>query len=215
MYCAARRRGSDVTKPLHTVTHPRAPILSNPTVPTVPTDPERPRAIPSVPERPRASPSVPERPRARHEEDDEAALGRTRCVTRCFAPQVVCVWRRKISLPYRAAARQGMRTSRTPTARIWWGGGSRQPSPHATGPKNELRWHDGFVVEYGEIQDDEGGAGTVHQYSLFFPIDAAGCECTTPFNGKDLCFRKPHLSDPKASEREMSRARAALNEAAE
>ena len=92
--------------------------------------------------------------------------------------------------------------------------------PHSAGPKNErtkneLRWHDGFVVQYGEIQDDEGGAGTVHQYSLFFPIDAAGCECTTPFNGKDLCFRKPHLSDPKASEREMSRARAALSEAAE
>ena len=52
-----------------------------------------------------------------------------------------------------------------------------------TGPKwVGLRWHDGFVVEYGKIQDDEGGAGTVHQYS---PIDAAGCECTTPFNGKE------------------------------
>ena len=93
--------------------------------------------------------------------------------------------------------------------------GWRIKATFPTGPKNELRWHDGFVVEYGEIQDDEGGAGTVHQYSLFFPIDAAGCECTTPFNGKDLCFRKPHLSDPKASEREMSRARAALSEAAE
>ena len=85
--------------------------------------------------------------------------------------------------------------------------GWRIKATFPTGPKNELRWHDGFVVEYGEIQDDEGGAGTVHQYSLFFPIDAAGCECTTPFNGKDLCFRKPHLSDPQASEREMTRAR--------
>ena len=93
--------------------------------------------------------------------------------------------------------------------------GWRIKATFPTGPKNELRWHDGFVVLYGEIQDDEGGAGTVHQYSLFFPIDAAGCECTTPFNGKDLCFRKPHLSDPQASEREMTRARAALGEAAE
>ena len=42
--------------------------------------------------------------------------------------------------------------------------------------------------------------------------------CTTPLNGKDLCFRKPHLSDPKASDREMNRsnrARAALGEAEE
>ena len=57
--------------------------------------------------------------------------------------------------------------------------------PHSAGPKNErtkneLRWHDGFVVQYGEIQDDEGGAGTVHQYSLFFPIDAADEVVTTP-----------------------------------
>ena len=98
--------------------------------------------------------------------------------------------------------------------------GWRIKATFPTGPKNELRWHDGFVVLYGEIQDDEGGPGTVHQYSLFFPIDAAGCECTTPFNGKDLCFRKPHLSaDPKASERKMmikmTRARAALSDSAE
>jgi hypothetical protein len=57
VYCAALRMGSDVTKPLQTVTRPRAPILShptNPTDPTVPTDPEPSRASPSVPERPRA-----------------------------------------------------------------------------------------------------------------------------------------------------------------
>ena len=60
VYCAALRMGSDVTKPLQTVTRPRAPILShptNPTDPTDPTDPEPSRASPSVPERPRASPS--------------------------------------------------------------------------------------------------------------------------------------------------------------
>ena len=53
VYCAALRMGSDVTKPLQTVTRPRAPILShptNPTDPTVPTDPEPSRASPSVPE---------------------------------------------------------------------------------------------------------------------------------------------------------------------
>ena len=58
--------------------------------------------------------------------------------------------------------------------------GWRIKATFPTGPKNELRWHDGFVVEYGEIQDDEGGAGTVHQYSLFFPIDAADEVVTTP-----------------------------------
>ena len=147
---------------------------------------------------------------ASDEEDDEAFLGRRTCVTRCFAPQVVCVWRRKISLPYRAAARQGICV---PTAHPRQGSGGVEDQrylPHRlpTGPKNErtkneLRWHDGFVVQYGEIQDNEGGAGTVHQYSLFFPIDAADEVVTTPFNGKDLCFRKPHLSDPQASEREM------------
>ena len=77
-----------------------------------------------------------------------------------------------------------------------------------------LRWHDGFVLKYNEIQHDDGG--TAHQYTLFFPIDAADCLATTPLDGKDLCFRKPrHLSDPKASDREMNRARAALGEAEE
>ena len=45
-------------------------------------------------------------------------------------------------------------------------------------------------------------------HPIFFPIDAQDEVVTTPLNGKDVCFRKPHLSDPKASEREMSRARA-------
>ena len=69
VYCAALRMGSDVTKPLQTVTRLRAPILShptNPTDPTVPTDPEPSRASPSVPERPRASPSVPEQMRLKN-----------------------------------------------------------------------------------------------------------------------------------------------------
>ena len=95
-------------------------------------------------------------------------------------------------------------------------GGSKQPTFPTRGPKKQLRWHDGFVVEHREIQDDdEAGGGTVHQYTLFFPIDAQDEVVTTPLNGKDVCFRKPHLSDPKASEREMSRARAALGEAEE
>jgi hypothetical protein len=62
--CIARRGAGART--LQTVTYRYTPTRPNPEPPhqpTVPTDPERPRAIPSVPERPRASSSVPERPR--------------------------------------------------------------------------------------------------------------------------------------------------------
>ena len=79
---------------------------------------------------------------ASDEEDDEAFLGRRTCVTRCFAPQVVCVWRRKISLPYRAAARQGICV---PTAHPRQGSGGVENQgnlPHRC-------WHNGFVVQYG------------------------------------------------------------------
>ena len=70
--------------------------------------------------------------------------------------------------------------------------------------------------KYDEIERDEGG--TAHQYTLFFPIDAADAVATTPLDGKDLCFRKPggaNLPDPKASDREMTRAKAALSETEE
>ena len=78
-----------------------------------------------------------------------------------------------------------------------------------TGPKNELRWHDGFVFDHNQLEREEG-EGVEYQYTLFFPIDATDEVVSAPFNGKDICFRKQHLPDPKASEREMKKARAVL-----
>ena len=40
-----------------------------------------------------------------------------------------------------------------------------------TGPKNELRWHDGFVFDHNQLEREEG-EGVEYQYTLFFPIDA-------------------------------------------
>ena len=66
-----------------------------------------------------------------------------------------------------------------------------------TGPKNELRWHDGFVFDHNQLEREEG-EDIEYQYTLFFPIDATDEVVSAPFNGKDICFRKQHLPDPKA-----------------
>ena len=44
------------------------------------------------------------------------------------------------------------------------------------------------------------GEGVEYQYTLFFPINATVIYevVSAPFNGKDICFRKQHLPDPKA-----------------
>ena len=47
-------------------------------------------------------------------------------------------------------------------------------------------------------------------YRLFFKIDLGDEWAAPPFKDKDLCFRKPHLSDPKASEQELRAATAAM-----
>jgi hypothetical protein len=53
-------------------------------------------------------------------------------------------------------------------------------------------------------------AQRIFRYNLFFPVDGQTEWVRSPFNNKDVCFRKAHLSDPKASDEEMRRARAAM-----
>ena len=89
--------------------------------------------------------------------------------------------------------------------------GWRIKATFPTGPRNELRWHDGFVFGCTSMEREEGG--TVDQYTIFFPIDMGCITAHTPFNDKSICFRKQNLPDPKVSEREMARARAAQGEA--
>ena len=85
--------------------------------------------------------------------------------------------------------------------------GWRIKATFPTGPRNELRWHDGFVFGCTSMEREEGG--TVEQYTIFFPIDMGCITAHAPFNDKSICFRKQNLPDPKVSEREMARARAA------
>ena len=75
----------------------------------------------------------------------------------------------------------------------------------------ELRWHDGFILE--QVEKESGTPPTrIFSYRVFFPIDACDEWVQAPFNDKSLCFRKPHLLDPKAAAAEMCSARAALGE---
>ena len=53
---------------------------------------------------------------------------------------------------------------------------------------------------------------TEFEYRLYFPIDACDEWVRPPFNGQDICFRKPNLSDPKATDLEMQRASESLRE---
>ena len=56
-----------------------------------------------------------------------------------------------------------------------------------TGPKNELRWHDGFVFDHNQLEREEG-EGVEYQYTLFFPINAT-----------DIMKLFPHPSTAKTS----------------
>ena len=77
-----------------------------------------------------------------------------------------------------------------------------------TGPKNELRWHDCFVVDWR--QNIQGGQAAF-DYLLFFPGD--GVDPSEWVRGKELphdsiCFRKPNLPNPKVGERAIAAAKA-------
>lgn len=78
-----------------------------------------------------------------------------------------------------------------------------------TGPRNELRWHSGFVLTYHEQQDS-----TVFKYNLFYNMDNQDEMVSSPFTDGDLCFRKPHLPLTKAGPRELSKATKILQELA-
>ena len=49
-----------------------------------------------------------------------------------------------------------------------------------------------------------------YSYALYYPIDASDEVVSTPFDGRDVCFRKPHLADRKVAASEVARARAVL-----
>ena len=75
-----------------------------------------------------------------------------------------------------------------------------------TGPKNQLRWHDGYIFEAKP-------SDASWDYRIFFPIDSEdewihGSEL--PVNS--MCFRKLHLPNTKASEEELRTAKAAMGE---
>ena len=66
-----------------------------------------------------------------------------------------------------------------------------------TGPRRELRWHDGFVVDH-RLLATVGPSRPMHQYRFFYPIDdneewVRGHEL--PHDS--ICFRKPHLPEPR------------------
>ena len=81
-----------------------------------------------------------------------------------------------------------------------------------TGPKcmykNELRWHDGYIVECKQLMQ---GGHAFFDYLLYFPEDTQ-CECG---HGKELphdsiCFRKPNLANTKVGERAIAAAKAEI-----
>ena len=84
--------------------------------------------------------------------------------------------------------------------------GWRVQATFKTGPKNQLRWHDGYIFEAKP-------SDASWDYRIFFPIDSEdewihGSEL--PVNS--MCFRKLHLPNTKASEEELRTAKAAMGE---
>jgi len=83
-----------------------------------------------------------------------------------------------------------------------------------TGPRRELRWHDGFIVEQRRFEP-AAPAAAYQAYRLFFTIDSQAEWVHEPFDGKDLCFRKAHLLGTKVAESELVRAHRCLKQAEE
>ena len=98
-------------------------------------------------------------------------------------------------------------------ARACWAGSSRVFSQPATGPNNELRWHDGFVVEVQGFQLASPAVGRCYKYRLYYKVDSQDEWVEPPFDDKTLCFRKPHLPEHKMPEREIMRARRCMQAA--
>ena len=91
--------------------------------------------------------------------------------------------------------------------------GWRVKATFPTGPRRELRWHDGYIFEH-RAREVGTPPRRVPMYRIFWPVDASDEWVQPPFNDKSLCFRKAHLPLPdlKAGADELRAARAALAE---
>ena len=61
--------------------------------------------------------------------------------------------------------------------------GWRIKATFPTGPRDELRWHDGFIIECKEAQP-ENGRGLHFEYRAFIPVDACDIKLWPPFDDK-------------------------------
>ena len=73
-----------------------------------------------------------------------------------------------------------------------------------TGPTQELRWHDGFIIDHLL----HTGETPVWRYLFFFPIDGVtewvrGNELPHP----SICFRKAGLAEPRVSPEMVAEAK--------
>ena len=74
-----------------------------------------------------------------------------------------------------------------------------------TGPRRELRWHDGIII------DVQNTAGSGYRYQFYYPIDQEDEWIhgdKLPVNS--ICFRKAHLPGTCASKDEVQQARSIL-----
>ena len=81
-----------------------------------------------------------------------------------------------------------------------------------TGPEKEFRWHPGIIIQV-RIEIHDGSQQPM--YRVYFPIDS-GDEWLrgSELPHKGVCFRKPHLSLPKATAEEVQKVARALGEPA-
>ena len=93
-----------------------------------------------------------------------------------------------------------------------------------TGPTKELKWHDGFIMEWQQLKQRAAGSSSsawgeiFSKYRMFFKSDTHDewiSEQKLPHTS--ICFRKPNLKDPRVLDGEIAQAKAAVQgrEAAE
>ena len=111
-----------------------------------------------------------------------------------WTPAVPSGPQRSPAVPRRQKYRLQYKPPREGHALVGW----RIKATFPTGPRDELRWHDGFIIECKEAQP-ENGRGLHFEYRAFIPVDACDIKLWPPFDDKSICFCKSHLSDTKAS----------------
>ena len=75
-----------------------------------------------------------------------------------------------------------------------------------TGPRGQLGWHDGFVID---VNEKVSLLGARQEYRVYFPIDSQDVRIWGPWNDPSVCFRKAHLANIKASPAEVRQAQQA------